>query len=669
MFCIKCGNKLNDGDKFCEKCGTPIDEPVAQATVETAINTEADSVAAEVIPEPVPVAVDADVVPQDEAEPILESVAEPVVEPEVNVEPAPKKAKKKMTKKKKFTILGIVAALVAVIATGSILFWDYVENFVVKTVSSPQQYYQFVEEKNVNELSETIGSAFGQLNEVFAKEAAAGAKTEISVQLGDVIIDALVKESGVDKAQLAWASNFGITANSSSKDGATSSNMALNINNKPIINIELVMKLEDMSYYIRIPELNNEYLLFKLPEMADDMAVLTSLDFSEILPDEKTVTTIVSKYLTTVINAIDDVEQERVTVEANGVEQSCTELTVTIDENSVVDVIEAVLKEFKDDKEIKGVIKNFYIAVNPDSSDKEFNDMYDEILDGIDDVLKETKSLKQGLGDFEIELVTWVDSKGEAIGREFKMDGFDGEIRYLSTHNGSDVGMEGIFEYDGAGFEYIGSGKIKGTKMAGNIELFVVDDEEKISFVNIAIKDYDVDLIEDNYVNGTFTVTFSKDACDEMTKSGEVPAELVKYLRNGAIELAVTSSDGKGTLKLTILYDSKVVISVSLASTEQTPANVSIPEGGKEISDEDDMMSYIENIKFDTLKANLIAAGMPTDLADGLFGLLENGFVAEPEPDYPNIDWNNGGFITGDEYYGDYTAPGVSDGAFGFDEF
>lgn len=44
MFCKKCGNKMNEGEKFCEKCGTPVSTPVVNtenAPAQEAVNNTA----------------------------------------------------------------------------------------------------------------------------------------------------------------------------------------------------------------------------------------------------------------------------------------------------------------------------------------------------------------------------------------------------------------------------------------------------------------------------------------------------------------------------------------------------------------------------------------------------------------------------------------------------
>ncbi len=668
MFCIKCGRPVKDGDKFCESCGAKIEIPEAPVSESVAIEPEqiSEAVAAVPIAEVAEASgvQESETVAVEEAAPDVESEAVLTENVEVIEEPVAPKAK--MSKKKKFTILGIVAACVAVVATCAILFWDYVENFAVKTFSSPEQYYQFVEQKNVDELAESIGSVMGSFNNAFSGSLEQGAKHDITIQIGDIIIDAIANEAGIDKSQISWISNIGISETASTKNGVTANNMALTLNNKPILNVELVFKMEDMSYYLRLPELNEEYILFKYPELTgSEIDAESLLSVYKAFPDEETTTKLISRYLTAAISVIDDVEKAKVEVDANGVKQSCTELTVTIDEKTVADMVEAILTEFKNDKEIKKLVKDIFAVVEPDISDKDFENQYDTILDQIDAILDETDAIEDELDGFEIEIISWVDSKGEAIGRELKIDGFEGEIRYLSTHNGNDVGIEAVFTIEGEGVELIGEGKINGTKMAGDIEVFIVgvEGDAKFSVANIAIKDYDVDLIEDNYVNGVFTLTLSDAVCEKIADSGEMPSDIVKYLKDGAIELAVTSSQGKLNVKLTVLYDSKSVISITVDSTEQKAGAVTVPETAKEIDDENDLMDYVDNIKLDTLKANLIAAGVPSELTDMLDALLNGDFGSDSDYDYGyDYDYD---YDLDTDYYGD--ASGSDDWLYGDD--
>lgn len=629
MYCTKCGKEIADTDNVCKFCGVPVEKVSDESVVN---NNESEVV--EVNEPEITVPVD-----NNESE-VLEAVD--------LTQEAPKPAKSRMSKKKKFTILGICAAFVIAVALSVVLFWDYVENTAVSTFSSSEKYYHYVEEKNVEKTAESIGSVIGNFSEVFADNAVNGGKSEISIQLGDVLLDALAKNLSVEKSQISWASDIDLKGVSSVKNGVSAGKTELSLNNKPILNIEIVFKMEDMSYYLRVPELNKDYMLFKMPEVQDsDINTETLMNIYKAFPDEQLTTDIISRYLTVAIRNIDDVKKQKVSVTANGVEQNCTELTVNIDEEVVADVVEAILKEFRNDKEIKDVIKKFYQAVDPNSADN-FDKKYSELIAEVDKTLDDIEELEDDLGNIDFTIVTWVDSKGEAIGREIKSTEFDGKIRYLSTHDGTKVGIEAyFFADDGEGIELLGNGNIKASKMSGNLELFAVgiNGDAKLSIANISIKDYDVDLIEDNYLNGVFTITLSDAMCDELAKQTDMPNEVVDYLKKGSVEISITSSEGKGNVKLTVLYDSKTVIAISFSTAKNKPSDVTVPEKAVNINDEDKLLEYVGNMKFDTLKENLKAAGVPSDLVDSVFDMLNGGgMTQEPQlNDSYNDNWDYGG--------------------------
>ena len=97
MFCEKCGNKLNDTDKFCMKCGTPVRPEVPQPEEQAPVNSQPEE--------------QAPVNPQPEEQAPVNSQPEqqPPVYPQA-VQPAPKKPMSKGAKRAiLFTCIGVAA--------------------------------------------------------------------------------------------------------------------------------------------------------------------------------------------------------------------------------------------------------------------------------------------------------------------------------------------------------------------------------------------------------------------------------------------------------------------------------------------------------------------------------------------------------------------------------
>lgn len=614
MFCSKCGKPVKDNGKFCEFCGSRI-----TVFTEAAVESE----------------------PQVLTDNVADSTAD--IQPEIPVEVNPKNevvsvSNHGKSKRKLIIISSVCAAAVSFAVVIAVAFWGYIENFFVKTFSSPEQYYHYVEEKNVQDISNALGSALGSFKSAVDTDKDVGVTSEITLQLGDIIIDALAKEAGIDKSQISWASNVGISSDSSSKDGVSSMDIAFLLNNKSIINIELVYSLEDTSYYLRFPDLNEKYLLVEMPD------AMHNADLDKLyaaLPDEDTVAEIINRYCTIVLNTVDNVRQKSVKAEANGVTQSCVELTVTVDETTVKKVLEAVLTELKNDEEIKNIIKEVWLAVDVDEDN--FDEFYEEFLDEIDSTIDSLDRLETELNDFGFDMITWVDGKGEIIGRKFEIDGLDGDIYYLSAYDGTDVGIEAACVIEDKGFEVLGTCGYEYGAMSGKIEIFGIgiSREDKMPLVNIFIDDYEVDLFGDNKLNGTFTITMS-DEFSDMIADEVGNSKIADYLKNGKIKLSVATADKTSRFEISVLYDSKLVVSLLFNFKETDEENITIPENAIDISDDGEFADYCDEISFDKLKSNLIDAGVPKELVDLIFKRL-------------GIEDNNSDVVAVSADYYDYT--------------
>ena len=173
MFCSKCGKPVNDTDRFCEFCGSRI-----TAFTEPVIETETQALTDNVI-ETVDIQV----------ENPTEVPAEAVLQTEVQPDNSVGKSKRKL-----IVVLSVCAAAVAAVAVFTAAFWGYIENFFAKSFSSPDNYYHYVEKKNIQDFPQTLGSAVGNFKSTANNANEGGVKSEISLQLGDIIIDALAKE-------------------------------------------------------------------------------------------------------------------------------------------------------------------------------------------------------------------------------------------------------------------------------------------------------------------------------------------------------------------------------------------------------------------------------------------------------------------------------------------
>lgn len=632
MFCMKCGAVVKDGDKFCEACGAKIEYAESVPVTETAGETV-------VLEQPIPVedtvgqtVVLSDFEPQyaEESYATYENYPTPeeptateytgenyeayenYAAPEECVAP---EAPAKRNGKGKFVLIGL-GAVVAALAVCAVFLWDYVENFAVKTFSSPQGYYHYVENKNVEQLSTSVGTIVGNFNNT----SDIGFESNVKLQVGDKLIDYIVSETGIDRSDISWASDIGFKYNGSLQGKNTAFNSSFMLADKTAFDMNFVVDSENMCCYMCIPQLNSKFIKVDLSSTdSDDLEEMT--ETFEILetvmknmPDSEKTADILNRYLTVAVEAIDDVEQESVTVKANGVSQSCVELTVTLDDSAVRSILKAVLKEFENDKEIEKIIKD----IIEKTTDEDADDMYDDILDGVDMLLDNVKSV-----DFDesIDYIVYVNGKGEVIGRELKSKDLEFEISYLATHDGSDVGSEFIADIDGEKLEVLGSGEVK----SGKLNAEYTASFSGVKLLNFTVKNHDVDSAEEGYYNGTYVITLPSETCSLIEKNLNVSGDIADALKEASIELVLKSSEKSVSASIAVNHKGEMLAKITVDSKTVDSFDVKAPDNFVSVDDITGLEKYAESADVDGFINSIIAAGVPNDLIDSIKNAVNGG--------------------------------------------
>ncbi len=602
MLCPKCENQIKDGDKFCEKCGVAVEETVATEEIRSE-ETISDN----------------DVVEETKISEKTASSVEPSVEKKDKVS--------KPKSKKKTVIISVIAAVLAAVAVCSVFLWEYIENTAVKTFSSPTSYYHYVETKNISTISKSAGRFVKMVNG--SANGDFGTSGEFKILLGDILIDKIATETGIDKQNISWLSEAGIRMDTAMTGNLSSAKGDITLNGKTILGMELIFDSEDYCCYLRCPQLNQQYALIDFSAINDlNMQIpQVSIDWDN-MPDDETVEQLIEKYLTIAIESFDDVSEISDTVTANGVSQNCTRLTVKINENSLKKVVKAVLREVKTDKDIEEIIKN----IAEMSGETDVNETYSAFVESVNAALD--KIDETPIDEFEFKIISWVDSKGDVIGREIDFGNMlgssDFNFRYATTHDGTDVGIETVVGNSEGLFKVLGKGKINGTKMNGDLKIIFNDKE----YFNVNIKNYDIDLIEDNYVNGIFTITVSKDFCDMLADELGISQKDAESLQKCALRLEVESSEKSGIVSASILYEEKLVIGVSTSSKQTNINKVTLPESYAKLDSDTEIQNYLSAFDTDKLLQSLKDAGMPESLLDSLSDMGSGGFADDPDYGY-----------------------------------
>lgn len=635
MFCKNCGNKLESSDKFCAVCGQPV-------SVESENNNSVSDIAQPVAAEQNETVVEA--VENVLNEEVLSDNSEVVVEGNQKV---------KSGKKKVALISGIIAA-VAVIVAAVIFLWPNIENLTVKTFSDSKSYYQYVEKKNVEELATNVSSLVANVN-VKNDSKVSAAESNLKLKIGDILLDYIAENANINKSDITWASEIGVNGKTSFSDKLGSMDYDILLNGKTLIGVDMIFDSENYKVYCAVPQLNEKYLMFDLSDKLDSgyadadieefMAIYESIFAA--LPDEETVNEIITRYLTVVIEACDDVEEESDVLEANGVSQKCTKLTVTIDTKTVQDIYEAVLKEVKNDKKIEKVIKDAVKASGVENADK----YYDEFIKDIDEMLNKVDEID--LKDFKLKVITWVNGRGEAIGRELKTQYFDGDLYYYTARNGNKVGVEAVFGREDVKVTLLGEGTLKGTKL--NADYVVKYGKDDV--LNINVKNYDVALIEDNYLNGSFKITATEFLCDLLKDEAGLSDEMVDAIKNASVVIDVESSKGKASISVSLMYKNDLVVALSTSASESEVSEIKLPTDYIDIENNNSFEEYTSTITEDKIKKILTDAGIPQTFIDSLTEVFNNYSNSEPSYGFDddfNYDYGSSDNVFNDNFFEDY---------------
>lgn len=588
MFCSNCGSTVSETEKFCPKCGYPVQS------------------------EP------------DEA---------PNAKPEPAVADGAKKAAKmgkeilqKVSGKKMVPLIAVAAAavvlVVVVIANAARL-----GNFMKKSFSSPENYYQYVEKKAAKELSASAGDMYAAYLDAL-NYYDRSVSTEVSIELGKDGQEYL-ELAGLLGVDLSWLKSISVKGNWAAKNGVYSLDAGIAMNKDDILSGGLIMDTEKESLYVQIPELTKTYIGVDLGDFMSsyeremlDETMESNKALADALPSQSDVQKISKKYLDIALGCIDDISKKTEKETVEGVTQKFTAVEVTIDDDTLQDIMKAVLKEMKKDKDIKKIIRDVAEAVGEDG-----DDVYEEFQESIEYTLDDIKYYS--LGDFEeLVMTVYVDGKGNISGRSLKLKSSTGRksdsatVKMLMTEKGSKFGYE--LSVSGFGSESVkltGSGKKSGDKISGDFKLKY----NGTSVVDVAVKNFDLDKAKKGQLDGAF----------EISASSKIGSLIGSAMAGSVIEdvklvLTFGASKNTSTVSLGVEYDGDDLGKASVSVKTDKGSKASIPSGKNVVmvEDMDDLEDWLETIDWGKVISKLKKTGLPSevlDLLEDAADMIEDG--------------------------------------------
>lgn len=584
MICRKCGSNIDDNAPVCPICGEP------------------SGIAADNVPMPEAAGMPAYNMSTPETSGMTPEAATAGI-------------------KKTPVIIGIIAA--ALIAVLSIINIERINNFIHKTFSSPEKYYQFVEHRKLKESVKKSGEAYGSYKSGLADLYDKSTETEFTIVLEEdgKALRELLEYAGFD---VSWFQSASISTNASFKDNTAAERIALSINDTALLSVNVIM--DNGIYYTRIPEISETYIGvdtstqingfpyrntrlygYAVSDALSPESIQTSYrNLADAYPDRKQLEELISRYMNLVIDCINNVSKSNTTLSVEGVSQKCTMLKVTIDSGSLQNIAETVLVEMQNDDELQTLIINMLSANEDAAGDEAYTDeLYNEFQEFLEYLINELDYLSYM--DEDMIMNVYVDGKGNIIGRTISF--YDLAFSKLTPEKGGKNGYELSYKYDNDSIRLAGTGTRSGGTLNGNYSMEVND----IPVIDIIVNNLTGQ--NNGRLNGRLEIMPSAEVSRIVSK---IPK--LSFIGYSTLILDFGSASDSNTFKMSLTTTKYDIGSISISSKTGNASVPAIPDSNDiiMIEDEDDIIEWVEGIDLDNLISAMKSAGIPAGFIDEL---------------------------------------------------
>ena len=558
MNCKTCGMPLPADAELCENCGTPVEvaESIAEAP-ETAPVSEQ-------IPDQVP----------EETPPIMLNTA---------AEPPRKKLGLKAILIGAGALLLVLAVVIA-LNFGSITRW-FLLNF-----GSADEIFQTVQQQNI----EVLANAFGKAYETAYGSSGAQTthtQTNMHIKPGKIVMSGLdgMTDANGQPMDMSWLKDIRVQVDANYRPDGYRVNMGIGFVQQRVISLEILADSATGKQYVAIPELNETYLCIPSEEALTSMSML----LPGYLPEPEVMQDVLARYLTIPLKHICDVTRSEETVTVDDMEAKAAVLTARMHEKAALEMVVEILQTAREDQALKAVVEAAGEAQSASVPGASAAEHYAQFQKTVDTALTECRAQLETAGTDEyLSWILYLDARsGAMLGQRLVSPEGEELLKFMVLTQDEEVAAQlAVPEV-----EILFQASVEKGIVDGKATLRV-DGEDGLK---IDFEEFDVLKSE-----GTIGIGFGEAVMDADMSLGALRLE---------IEL-----QGTQTGKIKILVGGIVFATVSYEGKEVDEETITFPE--KVLDAEDQMASYawMAGMKFDTLLANLKAAGVPESLIQSL---------------------------------------------------
>lgn len=517
-----------------------------------------------------------------------------------------------------FAIGGVIFALLLIII--AFITIPTLSNAFALATMSPAKYYQKVEKANMNKGINELTSAYGVAKEAYEQKDSKKSKVEVatSSNMKLTVADEITSLLGIENIKPIEA-----RINSLANTEKARSTIELLYDSKTLATFDTFIDVATSDIMVQIKELSNDYLLISQNTLSNYSDTTTPLDTTKLQKQvsdfytngklsERLLNTILKKYSHMAISEITDVSLEKkVELDVGDVASKNTKITVSLSQEDLIRIATVVLEKAENDEEIIKICEDSDICTKA------------QYKTAINAVLSYLESSYASNLDEPLDMIVWVNNKGEIIGREltFASDGNSIHTGIVSNKKSSKLGYKVWFTADDIEFIlFEGNGVVKNKAFSG---------ESKLSFTpnNINVYDFDVtykDLkfVNKNkgYYNGNIVIT-----CD--------------MLPTYSIKLLAEAQKDSQKLDLSLLNGKSKILSLVSNTKEKEFKDFDLPAKKDTYDMATDFESYLSKADLKGFLENIQTVLNIEELNNILSSLIYGmDFKPNDIPEYPTDD-------------------------------
>ncbi len=326
-------------------------------------------------------------------------------------------------------------------------------------------------------------------------------------------------------------------------------------------------------------------------------------DVMNALPNEVTTQKLLKKYLETVVDSVEFVEEDKTTIEADGISQKVTRLTIDLDGEVIKNASLAVLEAIKEDEDIAEIVESIASAVDADE---------DDFWDGLDSLLEEVEDMDEDEFDVDVTFELFVNGKGESVGFTLEID--DATIEAYTAEKWNKYGTLLKLKAGYVKGSIEGSGKKHGNKYSGLFKLKVMGND----IADFELKDIDNEKLKKGIFYGSVTIKCAEDV-EDLLEYADIEDEYADVISRLAIIIRSSSKSAEeGDCSISVEYQEEPCVDFALKAKTVDQKKIDIPKDYLDAIDVDEVKEWVEEFDVEILIDRLREAGVPDDIVDSM---------------------------------------------------